>query len=172
MATSPTTVTLSWKPGFDGGYNQTFVVTVFDQKTEEKIKDRTLEANKKMWWINGTTVGNLKPHTSYIIKVHAKNKAGLSEIPEEVFVKTRAIEENVEETELLPRVVIVTIVLLVLLGVLIVGSLMACCCIRHRRKTASGGWGTRTKSSVAFSKTKGSQSKFSSPAWPPPLPEH
>ena len=165
--TTENSVTISWEPGFDGGYNQTFVVTVSDQKTGSKIKDRTLESNRQQWYINGTTVGNLKPHTSYIIKVQAKNKAGLSSKAEEVFVKTRAIEEAVAEEELLPRVAVVTIVMIVVLVITVVAVFVACCCFRRRRKTPAWAASNRAAKSALSRNNSGkmatgscSQSKY------------
>ncbi len=92
VATAATSVRLAWRPGFNGGHNQTFVITVLNQKTGEKIlQSEATDAGKgsNVGVINATTLEGLRPHTSYIIRLRAKNKAGLSETPEEVFVKTR-----------------------------------------------------------------------------------
>ena len=90
VSTSHDRVALTWIPGFDGGYNQTFVVSVVEQKTGREVKAETLDAKAAGWWINSTEVVGLMPHTSYLIRVQALNKAGKSEITEEVFVKTRS----------------------------------------------------------------------------------
>ena len=68
-----------------------------------------------------------QPHTSYIIRVRAKNRAGLSETAGEVFVKTRSVENLVEEVEAMPRVTVITIVVGAVLGISCVVLLSACC---------------------------------------------
>lgn len=88
VSTAIRAVTIGWTPGFDGGHNQTFRITVLDQKTGRQIREGTLDSDVD-WWVNRTTVADLRPHTSYIIRVRAKNKAGMSEQAQEVFVKTR-----------------------------------------------------------------------------------
>lgn len=94
VQTTPNSVRLSWVPGFDGGYNQTFAITVLLQRTGREVKFKVLEANEHNWWLNETTINNLKPETSYLIRIQAKNKAGLSEVAEEIFVKTRGKYER------------------------------------------------------------------------------
>ncbi len=65
------------------------MVTVLYQKTSELLQEVELDPGVVGWWINRTTVTELEPHTSYIIRIQAKNKAGLSKTSAEVFVKTR-----------------------------------------------------------------------------------
>ena len=93
MTTRPTAILLEWTPGFDGGHNQTYAIELLDQKTGDHIRGYDLDRAEAA--MNGTIVSDLKPHTSYIIRVWSKNKAGLSKSFEEVFVKTRG--------ELLPQ---------------------------------------------------------------------
>lgn len=94
VLTTPNSVRLSWNPGFDGGYNQTFALTVYQQRTGREVKKKTLEVNEMNWWLNETTISNLVPETSYLVRIQAKNKAGLSESYEELFVKTRGAGTN------------------------------------------------------------------------------
>jgi hypothetical protein len=150
LSTTDHSVTLSWIPGFDGGYNQTFVVTLLDQKTMRMIRTRTLDPSQT----NGTTLEGLSQHTSYLIRVQAKNKAGLSGLGDEVFVKTRgncflvlnicypetdnilyftALENSSTEAEVLPRVMIVGIVLVVVMVALVFLLLVGCCCCKNNR---------------------------------------
>ncbi len=88
VATAADSVTLGWRPGFDGGHNQTYIVTVLFQKTGDLVFEKTLESHGRAK-VNRTTVVDLEPATSYIIRVRSKNRAGVSEAAEEVFVKTR-----------------------------------------------------------------------------------
>ena len=65
-------------------------VTVFDQQTQRKMRalraGNSGERNRTLAW---KTIEGLSQHTSYIIRVQAKNKAGLSKSADEIFVKTR-----------------------------------------------------------------------------------
>ena len=66
---------------------------MLEQSTGHKIKYLVLDSRgggSGHWWLNQTQVDGLKQHTPYLIRVQAKNKAGMSEIVEEVFVKTRS----------------------------------------------------------------------------------
>ena len=85
VETGADSVTISWVPGFDGGYNQTFVVTMFDQKTMRLLRTRDLGPSER----NQTTVEGLSQHTSYLIRLQGKNKVGMSKSGGEVFFKTR-----------------------------------------------------------------------------------
>ena len=67
-------------------------VTVFDQQTQRKIRSLSAggsAAERNGTWLAWTTVGGLSQRTSYIIRVQARNKAGLSKGVVEKFVKTR-----------------------------------------------------------------------------------
>ena len=69
-------------------------VTVFDQQTQRKIralKAGNSAAERNGTWQAWTTIEGLSQHTSYIIRVQAKNKAGLSKAADEIFVKTRGV---------------------------------------------------------------------------------
>ena len=65
-------------------------VTVFDQQTQRKLRSLKAggaeEANATLAW---KTIEGLSHRTSYIIRVQAENKAGLSKAADEIFVKTR-----------------------------------------------------------------------------------
>lgn len=128
VLTTPNSVRLSWNPGFDGGYNQTFALTVYQQRTGREVKKKTLEVNEMNWWLNETTISNLVPETSYLVRIQAKNKAGLSESYEELFVKTRALENAVKEEEVMPRVMIISIVLVVVMALVLVVVFFYCLC--------------------------------------------
>ena len=67
-------------------------MTVFDQQTQRKIRSLSAggsAAERNGTWLAWTTVGGLSQRTSYIIRVQARNKAGLSKGVVEKFVKTR-----------------------------------------------------------------------------------
>ena len=65
-------------------------MTVFDQQTQRKLRSLKAggaeESNGTLAW---TKIEGLSHRTSYIIRVQAKNKAGLSKAADEIFVKTR-----------------------------------------------------------------------------------
>ena len=65
-------------------------VTVFDQQTQRKLRSLKAggaeESNATVAW---ATIEGLSHRTSYIIRVQAENKAGLSKAADEIFVKTR-----------------------------------------------------------------------------------
>jgi hypothetical protein len=148
-STTNSSVSVSWRPGFDGGFNQTFELTVLDQRTGTQIGTAIV--------INSTgndanaTINHLKPYTSYLIRLIAKNKAGASEGAREVFVKTRgewrvatsigclsmllltlALEKTESEEEAVPRVVLIGLVLAGLLLVLGVSLVVALCCCKAK----------------------------------------
>ena len=67
-------------------------MTVFDQQTQRKIRSLSAgdsAAERNGTWLAWTTVEGLSQRTSYIIRVQARNKAGLSKGVVEKFVKTR-----------------------------------------------------------------------------------
>ncbi|XP_060580195.1 protein sidekick-1-like, partial [Ruditapes philippinarum] len=67
------TMTVEWKEGFNGGYEQTFYVKV----NNEKEKQVGSECKLKSIW--SYTCKGLKPGTDYIIEIKAKNCKGFSE---------------------------------------------------------------------------------------------
>ena len=79
-------ISLAWIPGFNGGYNQSFDIQVFDETTGHRILKlkniRRIEGNR-------TTVQGLTPQTRYALKLRAWNRDGYSNFSEEVIVKTR-----------------------------------------------------------------------------------
>ena len=79
-------------------------MTVFDQQTQRKIRSLSAgdsAAERNGTWLAWTTVEGLSQRTSYIIRVQARNKAGLSKGVVEKFVKTRGAfwDENSQMAE-------------------------------------------------------------------------
>ena len=81
-----TSINLEWTPGFDGGYNQTFDIQVFEENTGLRIMKL-----KNIKRINGnqTDIQGLKPQTLYGMKVRAWNREGYSNFSEEIIQKTK-----------------------------------------------------------------------------------
>ena len=85
-AIDDTSINLAWIPGFNGGYNQSFDIQVFDEDTGHrvlKLKNiRRVEGNK-------TTIMGLLPQTRYALKIRAWNRDGYSNFSDEIIIKTR-----------------------------------------------------------------------------------
>ena len=85
-AVDDTSVSLAWNPGFNGGYNQSFDIQVFDERSGQrvlKLKNiRRVEGNR-------TVILGLTPQTRYALKIRAWNRDGYSNFSEEVIIKTR-----------------------------------------------------------------------------------
>jgi hypothetical protein len=85
-AIDDTSINLAWLPGFDGGYNQSFDIQVFDEDTGQrvlKLKNiRKVEGNR-------TVIMGLTPQTRYALKIRAWNRDGYSNFSEETIIKTR-----------------------------------------------------------------------------------
>ena len=65
VQTAADAVTLGWRPGFDGGHNQTYVLTVLYQKTSELLREEELRPEREPgayggWYLNWTTVTDLQ----------------------------------------------------------------------------------------------------------------
>ena len=81
-----TSINLEWTPGFDGGYNQTFDIQVFEENTGLRIMKLK---NIKRVDGNQTDIQGLKPQTLYAMKVRAWNREGYSNFSEEIIQKTK-----------------------------------------------------------------------------------
>ena len=79
-------ISLAWVPGFNGGYNQSFDIQVFDETTGQRVLKlrniRRVEGNR-------TVIHGLTPQTRYAMKIRAWNRDGYSNFSEEVIIKTR-----------------------------------------------------------------------------------
>ena len=79
-----------WRPGFDGGYNQTYDIRVYDQSNGGnrvlRVRgERNIEDNQ-------TVITGLHPKTKYTFKVRARNREGFSNFTDEIATETRGIE--------------------------------------------------------------------------------
>ena len=85
-AVDGSSISLAWTPGFNGGYNQSFDIQVFDETTGQRVLKlrniRRVEANK-------TTITGLTPQTRYAMKIRAWNRDGYSNFSAETIIKTR-----------------------------------------------------------------------------------
>ena len=85
-AVDGSSISLAWTPGFNGGYNQSFDIQVFDETTGQRVLKlrniRRVEANK-------TTITGLTPQTRYAMKIRAWNRDGYSNFSKEQLIKTR-----------------------------------------------------------------------------------
>ena len=85
-AADDTSISLQWTPGFDGGYNQSFDIQVFDEKTRLRILKLK---NIRRVIGNRTVIMGLTPQTRYSVKVRAWNRDGYSNFSESTLIKTR-----------------------------------------------------------------------------------
>ena len=85
-AVDGSSISLAWTPGFNGGYNQSFDIQVFDETTGQRVLKlrniRRVEGNK-------TTITGLTPQTRYAMKIRAWNRDGYSNFSAETIIKTR-----------------------------------------------------------------------------------
>ncbi|VDI07707.1 Hypothetical predicted protein, partial [Mytilus galloprovincialis] len=87
-----TEIFVLWKPGFDGGYPQWFIVE-FKQKEDIYWNNHTTN------WSNSTVIGGLQPATKYLIRMFARNMIDDSNRTEEILVQTansRAIGNSLD----------------------------------------------------------------------------
>ena len=85
-AVDDTSISLAWTPGFNGGYNQSFDIQVFEDATGHRILKlkniRRVEGNR-------TTIQGLKPQTRYSLKIRAWNREGYSNFSDQHIIQTR-----------------------------------------------------------------------------------
>ena len=85
-AVDDTSINLQWTPGFDGGYNQSFDIQVFDESSGLRILKlkniRRVEGNK-------TNILGLTPQTRYLMKIRSWNREGYSNFSDEITITTR-----------------------------------------------------------------------------------
>ena len=86
-----TSISLAWTPGFNGGYNQSFDIHVFDENSGQrvlKLKNiRRVVGNK-------TVIMGLTPQTRYSMKTRAWNRDGYSDFSDSIIIKTRRKYNN------------------------------------------------------------------------------
>ncbi|XP_076310450.1 nephrin-like isoform X2 [Tachypleus tridentatus] len=77
-------VLLSWKAGFNGGFQQEFRVRFKKKLFEEYTYSNFIPGNA-----SGTTIKDLSPQTDYVFEIMSRNVAGESDYSEEVaYIKT------------------------------------------------------------------------------------
>ena len=85
-AVDDTSISLAWRPGFNGGYNQSFDIQVFEEETGHRILKlkniRRVQGNR-------TTIQGLEPKTRYSLKIRAWNREGYSNFSDQQIIQTR-----------------------------------------------------------------------------------
>ncbi|XP_040567753.1 nephrin isoform X1 [Lepeophtheirus salmonis] len=151
LASNHNSVTLTWDPGFDGGYNQTYFVTVIEERTGN-IVGHLLNVNNIQG--NVTTIIGLRPRTPYSFKITAKNKAGISLPGGELIKKTEAMEHSLPVNDgILSRVAIIGIIIGVIIAFMIFLVFMTCFIKQRKRRR------TRRRSSTSSRRNSSSKDK-------------
>lgn len=85
--TNPNSITLRWVSGFDGGFDQTFIIDYRVQKTELWLQKEVLSTESdydpQIYELN-----NLQPAVVYEIKVCAQNVIGTSADTVSIMIST------------------------------------------------------------------------------------
>ncbi|XP_022236947.1 nephrin-like [Limulus polyphemus] len=127
---------VSWKPGFDGGYSQTY--DVFWKKEDDRNYSIFHNINSSLYIFR-----NLKPKTKYLFKVVAKNHLGSSQPSEELILWTKPVP-SVESTKvvnnqvyskeaLISRLVWTSIAVCGAVIFILIAFIVACC-LRRRHQ--------------------------------------
>ncbi|KAK2152414.1 hypothetical protein LSH36_329g02058 [Paralvinella palmiformis] len=125
---TPTSITLSWKPGFDGGSTQRFQVRYLEvgQLEGHKYAD-VVPVGATIYTIIG-----LKPATEYVMDIRAINKLGESGYqPHPLNAKSAMLSEQQADEVPLIIILVVSIIGMILLGL---NVLLILFFIRRRRK--------------------------------------
>ncbi|CAJ0953721.1 unnamed protein product, partial [Mesorhabditis belari] len=117
VSTSPTSLNIAWKRGFDGGYSQTFIleykrinpftekvadeeaVTTIEVKNLQRIEVRNKDSNRAkrsptMTSLVAYNLTGLLPQSTYYIKLKAKNEIGTSDFSSPIVSTTGDIYED------------------------------------------------------------------------------
>ncbi|XP_052103596.1 nephrin-like [Mytilus californianus] len=100
-----TQIFVLWKPGFDGGYLQWFIVE-YKEKGDIYWNNQTVNSS------NSTVIGGLQLATKYIIRMLARNMIDESNRTEEIIVQT---DESVSETDFSAIISLIAVLLCLLI---------------------------------------------------------
>lgn len=78
----PHTIKLTWQRGFDGGFEQSFVVEYRIFGSSDGWKDEKVDT------LNYAVIDGLESDTDFILRVYSQNEIGKSNRSEEISVKT------------------------------------------------------------------------------------
>lgn len=84
---SETSVSLIWKPGDDGGLQQTFVLQ-YREMPDHDFVNITVEDTGEL--ILNSSIASLNPGTDYIAQVYSINTLGVSNVADSILFTTRS----------------------------------------------------------------------------------
>ncbi|KAJ8307696.1 hypothetical protein KUTeg_014746 [Tegillarca granosa] len=117
-------VKVTWKRGYNGGHEQTFVIrytnTVTQETKETAIEDRNQSSNYTV------EIDELEPDTTYNFRIYSKNEKGNSTLSDSLFVQALKESEPKSQTSKIGAIVggitgiltAIIIIVVVILGVL------------------------------------------------------
>ncbi|KJH43647.1 immunoglobulin domain protein [Dictyocaulus viviparus] len=109
LSATPNSLSIGWLPGFDGGFEQSFVVEYrnlnpftesFDEEDVSTVEvkntsrvEHIQDDGTTLWFLSSNLTG-LSPLSSYYFRLRAKNKKGFSEFSHFVIATTNDVNED------------------------------------------------------------------------------
>ena len=87
MTSSPTSLTVYWSSGFNGGFEQSFYIEICQDNDGDCTEYGPFNDSPVKY--QSGQIGNLQPGNVYLIRMYAKNSVGYSNMTDEVIVRTR-----------------------------------------------------------------------------------
>jgi hypothetical protein len=89
VTSSPNTITVYWSSGFNGGFEQSFYIEIFqDNGRDWREYGPFLDSPVKY---QCGQIRNLQPGNVYLMRMYANNSVGYSNMTDEVIVRTRGL---------------------------------------------------------------------------------